>query len=209
MVRKGSKTASGLNSRKRILEATIDLVCEHGFEGTSVNMVCERADIAKTALYWHFKSRTGLMVAAIEELTREWIHDIRAESDPLPNSTPRERQERMLNGFKDLIVNRSDRFRVVWGYILQRRDVDPDMKRVAKELTSETVEAIIQGFRNSLGFDLPDMDLFAHTILALVGEIHRRKLMSPESIDVDRHFEDIDRLIMLMVKDRLKRIKNM
>ena len=55
------KTARGEASRRRILDAATQLICERGYSGTSVDAVCKRAGVVKTALYWHFGSKSGLL----------------------------------------------------------------------------------------------------------------------------------------------------
>ena len=67
-MKKGEVTETGERSRRRILDATIELLGERGLTGTSMNEVCARAGIAKTGLYWHFDNKAGLLAAAIEDL---------------------------------------------------------------------------------------------------------------------------------------------
>ena len=53
--------------------------------------------------------------------------------------------------------------------------------------------------------DSPDMDLLGHTLIALMVEALRRKKMDPEGCNLDRLFEDFERLVDLMVRDRIRR----
>jgi AcrR family transcriptional regulator len=50
------KTAQGAASRERLLDAAIELIAERGYSASSVEALCRRAGVAKTALYWHFGS---------------------------------------------------------------------------------------------------------------------------------------------------------
>jgi len=52
--------------RKEILDAADELFCQKGFDGTSTNDILEKVGIARGTLYYHFKSKEGIMDALIE-----------------------------------------------------------------------------------------------------------------------------------------------
>jgi AcrR family transcriptional regulator len=55
-------------SRKRILDAALDLLAERGYEGTSLQDVADRVGLHKSSLFHHFRSK--------EELAREVYHGL-------------------------------------------------------------------------------------------------------------------------------------
>ncbi len=55
--------------RARLLEATVDLVVERGFAGTTTTLVSERAGVSRGAQLHHFPTKNDLVVAAVEHLT--------------------------------------------------------------------------------------------------------------------------------------------
>ena len=55
--------------RARLLEATIELLVERGFAGTSTTLVSERAGVSRGAQLHHFPTKNDLVVAAVEHLT--------------------------------------------------------------------------------------------------------------------------------------------
>ncbi len=55
--------------RLRLLEATVDLLIERGFSGTSTTLVSERAGVSRGAQLHHFPTKNDLVVAAVEHLT--------------------------------------------------------------------------------------------------------------------------------------------
>jgi AcrR family transcriptional regulator len=55
--------------RARLLEATVDLLVERGFTGTSTTLVSERAGVSRGAQLHHFPTKNDLVVAAVEHLT--------------------------------------------------------------------------------------------------------------------------------------------
>lgn len=54
--------------RARLLDATVDLLVERGFAGTTATLVAERAGASRGALLHHFPSKNDLVVAAVEHV---------------------------------------------------------------------------------------------------------------------------------------------
>lgn len=57
--------------RARLLEATVELLVERGFAGTSTTLVSERAGVSRGAQLHHFPTKNDLVVAAVEHLTEQ------------------------------------------------------------------------------------------------------------------------------------------
>lgn len=55
--------------RARLLEATVDLLVERGFAGTSTTLVSERAGVSRGAQLHHFPTKNDLVLAAVDHLT--------------------------------------------------------------------------------------------------------------------------------------------
>lgn len=58
------------STREAILAATADLLTELG-AGVTLEEIAERAGVSRQALYLHFGSRTGLMIAAAEHIDEQ------------------------------------------------------------------------------------------------------------------------------------------
>ena len=54
--------------RARLMEATVELLVERGFAGTSTTLVSERAGVSRGAQLHHFPTKNDLVVAAVEHL---------------------------------------------------------------------------------------------------------------------------------------------
>lgn len=55
--------------RARLLEATVELLVERGFAGTTTTLVSDRAGVSRGAQLHHFPTKNDLVVAAVEHLT--------------------------------------------------------------------------------------------------------------------------------------------
>jgi AcrR family transcriptional regulator len=76
-------------TRAAVLAAAIDLLAERGYSGFSIEGIVERAGIAKTTLYRHWRTREDLLAAVVAELdgagplpdtgsVRQDLHDLLA-----------------------------------------------------------------------------------------------------------------------------------
>ena len=75
--------------RERLLDATVSVLIEYGFAGTTTARVVEAAGVTKGAQLHHFPSKESLVVAAIDHLARQraqtaidTVADARSTPDP-------------------------------------------------------------------------------------------------------------------------------
>ncbi|MFC6154583.1 TetR/AcrR family transcriptional regulator [Nocardioides yefusunii] len=54
--------------RARLMEATVELLVEKGFSGTSTTLVSQRAGVSRGAQLHHFPTKNDLVVAAVEHI---------------------------------------------------------------------------------------------------------------------------------------------
>jgi AcrR family transcriptional regulator len=77
--------------RARLLEATVELLVERGFSGTSTTLVSERAGVSRGAQLHHFPTKNDLVVAAVEHLTEVRGAELAAAARALPTGVKRTR----------------------------------------------------------------------------------------------------------------------
>jgi TetR/AcrR family fatty acid metabolism transcriptional regulator len=59
--------------RKQIVDAVLRVVAENGVPNTAVARVAEVAGVAEGTLYFHFKNRTGMLLAALDSIFGEML----------------------------------------------------------------------------------------------------------------------------------------
>src|SRR6266851_3771980 len=91
-------------SRERILDAATELFAARGYAGAGVDRLAERSGIAKTAIYYHFGNKEGLLAAVLDRAATQWIEAIlqasRQGGDPLG------RLDRALAGMRAMLEER-------------------------------------------------------------------------------------------------------
>ena len=77
--------------RARLLEATVELLVERGFAGTSTTLVSERAGVSRGAQLHHFPTKNDLVVAAVEHLSEVRGAELADAAAALPTGRRRTR----------------------------------------------------------------------------------------------------------------------
>ena len=75
--------------RQRLLEATVELLVEKGFGGTTTTLVSERAGVSRGAQLHHFPTKNDLVVAAVTHLTEIRGAELAAAAARLPGGKNR------------------------------------------------------------------------------------------------------------------------
>lgn len=76
-------------TRQRLLEATIDCLAEHGWSGTTVAVVAERAGVSRGAAQHHFRTREELVTAAVRQVALVRREEIRRHAERLTDADRR------------------------------------------------------------------------------------------------------------------------
>lgn len=77
--------------RARLLEATVELLAERGFAGTTTTLVSERAGVSRGAQLHHFPTKNDLVFAAVSHLTRARGEELAQGAAGLPAGKRRTR----------------------------------------------------------------------------------------------------------------------
>jgi TetR/AcrR family transcriptional repressor of nem operon len=100
------------DAKEKLTEAALGLIWASGYGATSVDDICERAQVKKGSFYHFFKSKAELEVAALEahwRRSRQWWNDVFSPSTP-----PLERFENYFN----FVLKRQEQLRDEWGAVL-------------------------------------------------------------------------------------------
>ena len=70
-------------AQQRVIDAALGLFAEHGVNGTSLQMIADRLEVTKAAVYHQFRSKVEIVVAVAEaELARLDVAVTAAEAEP-------------------------------------------------------------------------------------------------------------------------------
>ncbi|MQY29864.1 hypothetical protein NRB56_54580 [Nocardia sp. RB56] len=81
-----TRSSSGSATRARILDAASELFYSRGIGATSADRIIERVGITKVTFYRHFRTKSDLVVAYLEQQASaecEWMRSVHRAGDPL------------------------------------------------------------------------------------------------------------------------------
>jgi AcrR family transcriptional regulator len=77
--------------RQRLLDATVEVLVERGWSGTSTTLVSQRAGVSRGAQLHHFPTKADLVLAAVEHLSDARRADLQVAAAELPTGRRRTR----------------------------------------------------------------------------------------------------------------------
>jgi TetR/AcrR family transcriptional repressor of nem operon len=99
-------------AKQRLTDAAMDMIWENSYGATSVDAICERANVRKGSFYYFYKSKSDLAAAALEEDWKKCKVDLDAIFSPVV--PPLER----LKGYFDYNYRRLEKIKEECGAIL-------------------------------------------------------------------------------------------
>lgn len=73
MEKQGARSQRSAESVERILQATLELAGELGYEGTTISKVSKRSGLPTGSIYWHFGDKDKLFAALIDRYVGAWF----------------------------------------------------------------------------------------------------------------------------------------
>jgi AcrR family transcriptional regulator len=188
-------------SRERILKAATELFAARGYAGAGVDRLAERSGIAKTAIYYHFGNKEGLLAAVLERAATEWIEGIRNTARRAGD--PTDRLERALSGMRTMLEERPWIYNLFQILTLEVAAEKPEIRATLQGILRRARSTITDGMREALGVDVPDADGVAGMMLAALDGLSLGMQIDSQRTALDRAFADLRRVVIFMVALRL------
>jgi len=173
--------------REQLLDATLALVVEKGYESVSMEGIARRAGVTKPLVYDLFGSLADLLEALMEREEERALNQL-AELMPTPaeDADPAEVLVDGLDAFLRAIETRPDAWRLSLMPIeaqpgIVREQVERDRTAVARQL-----DTIVRWGIERLEVPISDVDLLVQTIMRLAEQGGRLHLDDPETYSRER-----------------------
>lgn len=198
------KKAQGAESRRRLLEAAAELVGSGGYSHTSVDAIAKHAGVVKSALYWHFGSKNGLLLAALEHYTRNWVSEVQAAVEQ--SNDPVGRLDKLLAHVRNLIVNEPMSRRMVFSLLIERGQHDPEVRRAIADVFAGLRAALTKGF----GEVVPQVKterlvVITDAIVSLCDGIFLSYMAEPDVARLDAGLAETRRMVVLRVGHEIQK----
>jgi AcrR family transcriptional regulator len=181
--RKGRTNSRGEATRDQILEAAVELLGERGYAGLSISAVCDRADVAPTAIYWHFDNKAGLMEAVIARIGG---YSDRILAEVAAAEKPAERLDRLIAGIRALVTTQPLGSLTGVALVGEGRHVTPELRDALRRAREREFEAIAAGFAAALGAEHAAGETLAGLVLACTNYAALWYRIDHDEEEVDR-----------------------
>ena len=173
--------------REQLLDATLSLIADQGYESVSMEGIARKAGVTKPVVYDLFGSLTDLLEALLEREEERALNQL-VELMPTPaeDADPAKVLVDGLDAFLRAIETRPDAWRLSLMPIeaqpgIVRKHVERDRTAVARQLAS-----IVRWGVEQLEVPISDVDLLVQTIITLAEQGGRLHLDDPESYSRER-----------------------
>lgn len=106
-----------------LAQSAFELFADSGFANVNLDQIAARAGVTKGSLYWHYKNKKELILAACEHYYRQWQTEV--EKAIARGATPLERLRRALVFSVDsCIIDTRNRLFTTGIFMLMQEDAD-------------------------------------------------------------------------------------
>ncbi|MFE6760959.1 TetR/AcrR family transcriptional regulator [Streptomyces sp. NPDC057689] len=182
------KRANGVESRQRILDATVEIAGERGYEGTSIAAVSAKCGLPASSIYWHFKDKDDLIAAVIERSFETWLAAVDLPTED--TGTPLERVTAMARSVARSLVDAPDFLRLGLMLAMERRPAEPRGRTVFLQVR-DIARAKIAEMAKVLVPDLDEESVHVLTTYAVAGAdgLFVQREISGDDVDLVAMFE--------------------
>lgn len=172
-------------SRKKILETSLALFSRLGYEGTSIRMIAQEANMAVGLLYNYFPSKEALLHAIFQQS----VEDIKSSfPKPLAEATPQAQLETIIRNTFQMIEENLSFWQLF--YILRvQPTVQENLQRDIEELSNIIIKELLDIFRKMPVYKNPEVDVIL--FIALIDGVGMHYSMSPNYYPVKEITESI------------------
>ena len=81
--------ASAPHMPTRLAQSAFELFADSGFANVNLDQIASRAGVTKGSLYWHYKNKKELILAACQHYYRQWQQEVQSAIAPAANPLER------------------------------------------------------------------------------------------------------------------------
>ncbi len=180
--------ANGEESRRKIIDAALEIAAERGYDGTSISLVSERSGLPASSIYWHFADKDALIAAVIQHSFDRWLGLM---EDAFEDTDPHEALTRSMRRVGKAIVEAPDFLRLGLMLTLERRPEEPTARAIFLKVREATrVESEVH-YRKVFGSRLDDNGISSLALMAMAASdgLFIAREIEGDTLDMEQAFE--------------------
>jgi AcrR family transcriptional regulator len=192
-----AQTTAMPSTSERILDAAVALFASHGFHGTSVRMLSERAGVSQGLLYNYFDGKDGLLRAIFERSAAEVERTL---DEATGTSDPDEAVRRLIRSAFEAVSEAPDFWRLTYQLRMQTEAMAPI--RASISVWAEAVRHRIEALLVRAGVPMPE--LRARTLFAGIDGAAQHWVLDPERYPLAEVGDSLAELALAPPTDRAR-----
>lgn len=128
------------NAKDRILETAVKIFAEKSFEGSRIDEIAKEANVPKSLIYYHFKSKDDILKVLIDNFVAEYLSIIDSVKDESNQEKAKELPNRMKTVYYDFGVKNADLVRVILIDSLKKTKERPVLFDIVKAMIEKEAE---------------------------------------------------------------------
>ena len=188
----GRRQQQGEETRQRILDATIEIAAERGYEGTSMSQIAERAGVSMSSIYWHFADKDAVIAAVLDRSHDQWFRDAAAYGQAPDGHNTREHLTAAVREDLIALTKHPEFLRLGLMLSLERRPSEPSARALFHEKRRHSLAQLDATFLRLLR-DLPapaeaiqnTARQLATLVIAAADGLFIAHQIAPDELDLD------------------------
>jgi len=178
-----SRLTSG-ERRAQLIEVGRGVFAKHGYDGTSMEEIADRAKVSKPIVYEHFGGKEGLYAVIVD---REMEYVVRRISESISTGTPRQRVEQAALAFLTYVKDHPDGFAVLAGDT-PLTSPDTGIASLLSDVAMRVGDVFAASFK-AAGYDPRAAPIYAHALIGMVTFVGKwwTETRKPHVEDVAAH----------------------
>ncbi|MCQ6555958.1 TetR/AcrR family transcriptional regulator [Streptomyces sp. C10-9-1] len=182
-------TARRARTRRRMLDAALQVFAEEGFGRSTVEQVCERAGFTRGAFYSNFASLDELFLAMWEERSERMLEDLREALDEVTAASPDQALRAALGA-----IPVDDAWYRVTAEFTAHALRNPALRRVMaarEQAVLDTVLPVVVATLARLGRRVPEVTALGRALVAVHDGTSVQVLLEPGAEEPRRRREEL------------------
>lgn len=182
-----------------ILQAALDVVCEHHISGTTTRKIAAQAGVSPALVHYYFPTKRDVFMALVDYLIdfysknhASWVYNSAMK--------PHEKLMIMVSKQVEYITRRKEYF-VIFDFWVHAVN-DPELREKVKEMFDDWAHwnrLIVDEGIESGDFDPANAHVIPNLLISLISGAAIQYLLNDQVFDLHAHFDEIYRLLIRML----------
>lgn len=140
-----------MNAKERIMNAAVKIFAEKSYEGSRIDEIAKEAQVPKSLIYYHFKSKEEILQVLIDKFVEEYITIISEVVEEGHQEKAEELPERMRTTYYEFGQRNADLVRVILIDSLKKTKEKPVLFQIVEAMIAKEAEK-----KKGLDFDVQE-----------------------------------------------------